>query len=223
MAIIIAGGMVLGFGYEFPAYVIHPKVHRPVLLAVHSAVFVSWFVVYCAQVLLIQVRKRRLHMTLGWLGAALALVMPPLGVATALVMRRFDILAFHSTQVANDLAFVATPLADMVIFTPCAWLGIALRKRPDYHRRLMYLATAAIAEAGFGRIPIPGAGTYFYLSNLPLYAAGMIHDKVTTGRVHAVYRWGVPLIVGVEFTSMVLWFAKPVWWVDLARHMTGLS
>ena len=223
VALLIAGFMVLGFGYELPKYVIRPNVQRPPILLLHSIVFLGWIILYLAQILLIQTHKIRLHRTLGWLGLALALIMPPLGIATALVMRHFNLTTFPSHDVPLDLAFLATPIADIIVFTPCAWIGIAMRKRPDYHRRLMYLATASIAEAGFGRLPIPGMGVWFYLGNLPIYFAGMIYDRVTIGHVHKVYLWMVPFIITVEAISMYLWLAHPAWWVATCRWLIGMN
>jgi hypothetical protein len=222
IALIIAASMVAGFYFDLSKYVIHPSVRFPGILAVHSAVFVAWMLVYLAQTLLIQTGRWRIHRKLGWTGLALAVVMPPLGIATAVIMRRFDLLTFHSQDLSRDLAFLATPLADIVAFTPCAWLGIAWRKRPDRHSRLMFLAIATVAETGFGRLPIPGATQWFYLSNIAFYAAAIIHDRVTLGRVHKVFVWAVPLIVLDEALAMYLWLDHPAWWLAICKWLTGI-
>lgn len=221
-ALVLAVSMVAGFYFDLSKYVIHPKVRFPAILGVHSAVFVAWMVLYLTQTVLIQARQVRLHRTLGGLGLVLALAMPPLGIATAIVMRRFDVVTFHSRDVSLDLAFLSTPLADIIAFTPCAWIGIALRKRRDYHARLMFLAIASVAETGFGRLPIPGATKWFFASNLAFYAAGMLHDRLTIGHVHKVYRIAVPLIVLDEAVAMVLWLAHPAWWLATCHWLTGV-
>lgn len=223
MALFIFLAMLGGFYGELPKYVLHPKVHFPGILAVHSLAFCSWMLLYLAQTVLVQARNIRLHRLLGWAGLGLAIIMPPLGIATAIVMRRFDILAFHSHNVPRDLAFLATPLADILAFTPCAWLGILWRKRPAYHRRLMFLAMASIAEAGFGRLPIPGASTWFFLSNLMLFGMAVLHDLWTSGRLHPVFVWGVPLILLDEGIAMYLWLAHPAWWLAICTSLTGIS
>ena len=219
MALIIAGLMVAGLSFDIPKYVLHPPVHRPFLLGIHSVVFVAWMVVYVVQNLLVHVRKVRLHRRLGWAGLALALMIPPLGIATAIVMRRFDLAVFPSADIPRDVGFLAAPFSDILAFTPCAWLGIAWRNRPDYHRRLMYLSTASIAEAGFGRLPIPGMATWFFIGNIILYAAAVVHDRRTIGRVHIVYRWGVPLLILNEVVAMYLWLIHPAWWLAACRWL----
>jgi hypothetical protein len=222
MALTIAGLMVAGLSYDVPSYVLHPKVHRPFLLVIHSAVFVAWMALYVVQNVLVYIRKVRLHRTLGWIGLVLVIIMPPLGIITALVMRRFDLSVFPSKDIARDLGFLAAPLSDMVAFTSCAWAGIHLRRRPDYHRRLMYLSTASIAEAGFGRLPIPGMATWFFLGNLLFYAAAVVHDRMTLGYVHKVYRWGVPLLVLNESVAMYLWLVHPAWWLATCDWLIAL-
>jgi hypothetical protein len=221
MALAIAASMVAGFYYELPKYVTHPAVRFPAILGVHAAVFSSWMVLYVVQTLFVRVRSVDLHRMLGWLGLALALIMPPLGVATAIVMRRFDLLAFHSQNMARDMAFLAAPLADIAAFTVFAWLGIARRARSDQHGRLMFLSMAAIADAGFSRLPLPGVTTWFFAGNLLLCGAAIVHDKLTTGSVHQVYRWGLPFLALDEGLAIYLWLAQPAWWVSLCRSLLG--
>jgi hypothetical protein len=201
--------MVLGFWFELPKYVTHRTLQFPAILSLHAVFFISWMLLYVAQTLLVQTNNVRLHKKLGWLGVALAAIIPPLGIATAIVMRRFDL---HSTTTA-----------DIVAFTPCAWLGILLRKRRDWHGRLMFLSIATVADTGFSRLPLPGANIWFFASNMAFYAARIAHDKLTLGRVHQVYRWGVPLIVGNELFAMYLWRVHPGWWVAVCRWLTGFG
>lgn len=219
----IAALMLVGFPFDAEHFVFHPVAPRPAILFWHALVATLWMVTYFTQALLIPAGKLAWHRRLGWLGAGLALAMPPLGIATALAMRRFDLAHFPSSDPARDLSFLAAPLADIVAFTPCAWLGIAMRKRPDWHRRLMYLSTAAIAEAGFGRIPIPGMANWFFLGNFVLYGLTIANDIRLDGRIHPVNRWAVPLIMADESIAMLLWFMHPAWWQATARTLLGLG
>jgi hypothetical protein len=223
ITLILAASIIFGFYFDLPKYVLHPTLSFPAILAVHSVVFVAWLFLYLAQTLLVQTRNVGLHRLLGWFGLGLALIMPPVGVATAIVMRRFDLLHIPSQDLPRDLAYLSAPLADLIAFTPCAWLGIALRKRPDYHSRLMFLSLASIADAGLGRIPIPGASKFFFLSNLAFFAAGIVHDRLTLGHVHKVLAWGVPLILLDEAFAFYLWQWHPQWWLAICGAVTGLN
>ena len=223
VALVLAASMVAGFYFELPKYVTHRTLQFPAILSVHALFFISWMLLYVAQTLLVQTNNVRLHKRLGWLGVGLAAIIPPLGIATAVIMRRFDLQTFPSHDVPLDLAFLSTTTADIVAFTPCAWLGIWLRKRRDWHSRLMFLSIATVADTGFSRLPLPGANIWFFASNMAFYAAGIAHDKLTLGRVHKVYRLGVPLIVANELFAMYLWRIHPDWWVAVCRWLTGFG
>jgi hypothetical protein len=147
IALILTGSMVVGFYFDLPKYVLHPAVHFPAILTVHSAVFVAWLFLYLTQTLLVQTGNVGLHRTLGLFGLALALIMPPLGIATAIVMRRFDLLHIPSQDVPRDLAFLAAPLADIVAFTQAdaakAGVMLELQVEPDI---VVRGASAALLE-----------------------------------------------------------------------------
>ena len=222
-ALAIAAVTLGGFGWEAPEYFIHPRLHRPAIMFVHGAVFAAWIVLYLVQTALVRTGDVRMHRRLGLFGVALMLVMPFLGVATELTMLRFNVVNHNSDDIPKDLAFFAGAMADLIAFTGCAWAGALLRSRRDYHSRLMFLSTAALADNGVGRLPISGAGTWFYLSNLVLFGAGIAHDLRTRGRVHVVYLTAVPLILVIEFAAMWLWLTQPAWWVAAVKAMVGLT
>jgi hypothetical protein len=95
IALILTASMIFEFYFDLPKYVLHPTVHFPAVLAVHSVIFVAWMFLYLVQTLLVQTRNVDLHRALGWFGLGLAVIMPPLGIVTAIIMRRFDLLHFR--------------------------------------------------------------------------------------------------------------------------------
>ena len=56
----------------------------PLFLQVHGAVFSSWIVLFLAQSLLVAAGRTAAHRSLGWAGAALAVVMGPVGAASGI-------------------------------------------------------------------------------------------------------------------------------------------
>lgn len=56
----------------------------PMLVHVHGLVMSAWFVVFAAQVWLVESHRVRLHRRLGLFGAALVVLIPILGIATAI-------------------------------------------------------------------------------------------------------------------------------------------
>ena len=87
----------------------------------------------------------------------------------------------------------------------------------------MFLSIATVADTGFSRLPLPGMNVWFFASNMAFYLAGIAHDRWTLGRVHAVFRWGVPLIVANELFAMYLWRIHPAWWVAVCSWLTGIG
>ena len=60
--------------------------------------------------------------------------MVPLGVVTAIVMARFDMVQLH---VPDADAFLSIPFYDMIAFGVCIGLAIYWRTKPELHRRLI--------------------------------------------------------------------------------------
>jgi len=89
------------------------------------------------------------HRFLGWFGAGLAAVMVPMGIAIAIIMTRFDAVVLH--QSGTD-AFLAIPLYGILAFGVIIALGIYWRRRPEFHRRLMFVATCGLMDAPLDRL-----------------------------------------------------------------------
>jgi hypothetical protein len=145
--------------------------------------------------------------------------MPFVGVATAIVMRRFEIVHEHSS-----LPFIAVPLWDMMSFTPLFALGAIWRKRPEHHRRLMFLATCMLLGAGLGRFPVPDAWFdfgWFYVAIDALILAAMGRDLVVHRRIHTVFVVALPLIMAGQVATWYLWRFPPGPWLAFCRGLVG--
>ena len=112
-----------------------------------------------------------------------------LGVSTAIIMGRFNMFELHQSHAES---FSMIPLFDMVCFGTTFGLAVTWRKKPEYHRRLMLVATCALTAASFGRLLPTG---YFYTGVDLLIALGAIRDLIVNGRVHRVYLYVLPLFI----------------------------
>jgi hypothetical protein len=98
----------------------------------------------------------------------------------------------------------------MLSFTPAFVLAAVWRKRPEFHRRLMLVATSALTAAAWGRMPALDHAEWFYVGVDGLVAIGAMRDLIVTGRVHVVYRFALPmLITGQLLLAWVRW--SPGW------------
>jgi len=141
MSLVMAGLVVWGFSRTVDASLFYAKPPRPLLLWMHGAAFSTWVLFFIAQSTLIRVRKVSVHRTLGWFGAGLATVIVVLGLTVAVVMTRFDMVVLHQRGVDS---FLSIPSWDMLVFGTCIALAILWRKKPDYHRRLAFVATCEL-------------------------------------------------------------------------------
>ena len=91
----------------------------------------------------------------------------------------------------------------MAVFGTCIALAILWRKKPDYHRRLVFVATCELMDAAIGRFDFWFNHSIFYAGLDLLIVAGMMRDVVVDGRIHKVYLYVLPgLIVKPELPAV---------------------
>lgn len=210
MSLLIAGVVVYGFSHTVDQNLIHPAVPRPLVLYVHAAIFSAWVILFIVQTALVRTRNVRLHRRLGWFGVGLGIAIPILGVWTAVTMARFNLRQFHSAHAEADLII---PLFDIAAFTVTFGLAVYWRRRPEFHRRLMLVASCGLTAAAFGRFPAdiipPG---FFYAGVDSLIVLGLLRDLIVDRRVHRVYLYALPaLLVGQSIVMYTNMLALPYW------------
>jgi len=186
---------------------------------VHAALFTSWVVLFVVQTTLVATRRVGVHRRLGVFGGILAAAMIVAGVVAGVYTARHG---GAPTGIA-PLAFLIVPLGDMAMFGPLVAAAILMRRDKEAHKRLMLLAYASLLPAPVARMRallIFGPLMSFALG-YAIAVAGAIYDRVSRGRVHRVYKWGVPLLfLSVPVRLIVMntsaWRAFAQFLVDLA-------
>jgi hypothetical protein len=209
MSLLMAGLVVWGFSHTVETNLFHANPPRPLLLWIHGAAFSTWIVFFILQSALVRVRKVKWHRFLGWFGAGLATVMVLLGCTIAVIMNRFDSGVLHEQGVQP---FLSIPFEDMIIFGTCVGLAIYWRKKPEYHRRLVFIATCQLMDAAIARFDFWYNHSIFYVGLDLLIVAGMMRDWVVDGRVHKVYLYALPPIIILQNLAIYVWKANPAWW-----------
>ena len=218
MSLLIAAIVVWGFSHSINDSLFHPAIPRPFLLWVHGAAFAGWVVFYIFQSVLVRTRNIKWHRFFGWFGAGLAAVMVVLGVAIAVIMGHFDKYQLH---IADSDAFLSIPLGDMVIFPACVGLAIYWRKRPEFHRRLLFLATCALLDAPLGRIDYIFDHSLLYVFPDAVIFLGILRDLFVNRRIHIVYRMALPSMVVFQGFIIYLWRGAPSWWLKIGQAILG--
>lgn len=213
MALVLAA-VSAGFASDFARYLTEQPA-PPLILHVHGAIYFAWLVLVVGQIWLVEKGDIRLHRTLGWATAGVAVVMVPMGLAAAFVDE-----ARRLGQPSSDPQFLALEFEEMIAFSAFTVAGVLLRKDPAAHKRLMILSAVAISDAGFGRIwsnwiklMPPGVLGWWvqYFWGIGLIVLAMIGwDLWRRRRVHpAVWAGAVLLAVG-ELATSALQFS-PGW------------
>ena len=188
---------------------------------VHTVVFSSWIVIYAVQNwLVVDGRNIALHRRLGWVGAGVAAVMVPLGIAATLMA-----IARGSINGVFPLGlFLALDVLHIVGFGALTFAAIRLRRKAGWHKRLMLcgtvLATAPALSRLFGLLSLGSFTPLAVIGALLLFvAAGIAFDLATRRRVHPAYWWGTGAVAVVELLVVPVGFSSPV--VTFATHLAG--
>lgn len=220
MSLAAAAIVVDGFGERLGARLLHPAIPLPRIIWFHAAVFSSWIVFFILQSALIRGRNIKLHRLIGWFGAGVAAIMFPLGVATAIVMAHFEVYRLHEH---GRYAFLAVPFFSIGSFAVCAALAIWWRKKPEFHRRLIFFATCAVLVAAFARVDHSILGIHrfqFFAADL-LIALGIGRDLLVNRRVHVVYKVALPVYIVAQLFVVYISRTGPEWWLHIAHAIVG--
>jgi len=219
MAIAMALVVFVGFA---PTYYLREQFNGPplnLLRMIHGAAFTGWIALLVTQTGLIAANRRDVHRKLGVAGAGLAVLMVILGTMLA-------IDALHrglSFPGVSPTAFFAVPIGDMAAFAAMVSLGVINRKRMDYHKRYMLLATTAIIDAAAARIRLDviqqgGVIPAFVIADLFILTM-VLYDLATRKRVHPATIWSGIIIIGSQ--ALRLWIGGTQAWHDLVTSLLG--
>ena len=214
MSLLILVLVTVMFSRTVPARLLHPKIAPPYIVWVHGFVFYGWVLFFILQSALVRIHKTRWHRTIGWFGFALGIAVVGLGVSTTIAMHRFDFLTLH--QGRDAIISTSIPLWDMVCFSVVFSLAILWRKKLEYHRRLMLIASCTLTAAAWGRFPesvLPGF--WFYAGVDLLILMGAARDLIVSRRIHPVYRIALPLFVAGQIVLSQITYTG--WWMRVAK------
>lgn len=192
---------------------------RPVanaLVHAHGLVMTLWVAYFVAQVALIRTRNVKLHMTMGMVGIALAIIVVVVGMATAVDAQ---LVRGAAPPGVNPHGFFLLPVSDMTLFVVFFAGAIYYRKRPAEHKSLMLLTAIAFLPAALFRIPVvPPEHANLWAFGVPaLMAIACLgwHSR-KHGKINRVFVAGVSLIVAAVPLRMIImesnaWLSFVAW------------
>jgi hypothetical protein len=214
MSVLLLLMIIVGFWPSYYGPLTRGATQAPWILHVHGAIYIGWMFLLVAQAVLAARGKIRQHRSVGNYGIALGVAVFVMGLIVSFVA---PVMTFNAgTRTLDEAAgFLLIPLGDMVLFGGLFFPAIAYRSKPEIHKRLMVLATVAIAFAAIFRMQAIGvplsAGLTLWFA-LPV--CGMIYDLRKTGRIHPVYWLG---LAGMIVAALRIPFSASETWLALAR------
>ena len=211
---------------------------RP-LVTIHGIIFSSWMLFFVLQTWLVASGRTANHRAAGLFGISLASVMAVFGIIAAIERAR-DAAGVGALDAG--LAFIIGPIWHITFFAVMVALAVVNIRRPDWHRRLMLVATISMLDAPLARLffyfvkfhrhmPVPVGlpphppvlnGIMPWEIAVDLYLlVPILYDWRTRGRPHPAYLLGGGAVVLLELleapiSHTMAWHGIAGWIVSLA-------
>ncbi len=202
------GVALAGFFLTYSLPMIRGTFAGPGWSHIHGALLLGWLVLTISQVHLANGRLQ-FHRRLGWVALLLALGVAASTVAIGVEATRRDLALGIDIGMAGN---VTAP----VVFCAVVAAAIACRKTPQWHKRLILIATVVMVWPAWFRwrhfmpwVPRPDFTLGVVATDLILVGA-MVRDRLRFGAVHPAYLWvGLPVIAWQTAETMA--FGTPTW------------
>lgn len=189
--------IALGFGVTYVVPMARRTFSAPWFVHLHGGSALAWIALFIAQAALIRGRRTPIHRRLGVVALPLAVLVWGSGIATAVWAAARD-LAKLGTAVGTNVGGTITGLTLFLLLVIAA---VATRRQPDWHKRLVMLATIQVLWPAFFRlrhllpgVPYPDISFALVLAYLPILVAAL-RDHWRCGKIHPVWLWIGPALV----------------------------
>ncbi len=219
MAIAMLLTVLVGFAPTFYLRSAFGAAPSTPLVQLHGILFSTWMLLFLIQTVLVAQGKTAVHRRLGIGGAMLAVALLVVGVMTAIASAKRG----HAPPGEDPLRFLAIPLTTIGVFAATLGAAINLRRRSDFHKRLMLVATIGIMTPAIARMLLhsgmgAAAPPVALLLTDAFFLPCLIVDRLRYGRIHPAYLWGIGLLM-VSQVGRVLAMQTDVW-MSIATWLT---
>jgi uncharacterized membrane protein HdeD (DUF308 family) len=180
-------------------------------------------VLFVAQAGLISARRVDWHRRLGLVGIVIAILVVILGSTTTFNAAAREV-GRHSDEASARVAVLCLELVQMALFAGLVTAAIAMRRRADFHKRLMLLATACMMPSAFSRIPlnltfmVSNFMSILILFNLCVIVPALI-DTLRNRRVHPAFGWGGLIVIGALNLAYPIAVSRP--WLRIGTWLVS--
>jgi hypothetical protein len=165
----------------------------------------GWTAIYLVQNTLASRGSMALHRRLGWVAA----VWMPLMVVSGIYITATNVSEGRVPPFFEPAYFLVLNPMHILTVAGLVMAALLLRRRTQWHRRLMFCSMALLLAPAFGRLLpapllVPYVGIAVVIPGLALMAAGAIRDFRKEGRVHPAWWWGMGTTVAVVILIQVI-------------------
>lgn len=219
-AVALAALTVIGFTRTYYLRFLTDLPPMMALVHVHGILCTAWLVLHFGQARLVAARHVKLHTRMGiftaLIGVAIVVTGAMLSIDTALLGR--------APPGRDPLQFLSVSLGSTVMFGLFLTAALVLRRRSEWHKRLMLLTTMVFLLPAIGRLDryvveygIPRGVLPFIVTAAFLVWACM-NDLRKRGHVHPAYSvGGSVLLAAIPFR---IWLGTNDFWMPFARWVT---
>lgn len=198
--------VALGFGVTYVIPMARRTFSAPWFVHLHGASALSWVLLFIGQASLVRGQRTPMHRRLGRIAIPVALTVWGSGIATAVWATRRDVAA-QGTAATSSLAGTVTGLSLYLLLVLAA---MAARRRPDWHKRLVLLATIQVLWPAFFRlrhllpgVPYPEISFALVMAYSPILVAAA-RDQWRYGKIHPVWLFLGPALVLEQSLEVVI-------------------
>ena len=204
--------LLLIFWAFAPSYFLREVYHRPApppFIIVHGAMMTGWVLLLNVQAMLASLGRFSWHMKLGYVGLIYAALLVPIGCIAVTISAAREVHG-HTSFMLPELNVFGISLMQMFLFG--GWVGAAgvFRLRPDYHKRLIVLATLSVLPNAIVRLSFNVPTFSFLQTNLDILNAWAVFslavvtiDAARMRRLHPVFALGGLLTAAALYS---IWF-----------------
>jgi len=222
-----------GFTPSYWARLASGGFHPPPIMHIHGALLFAWSAFYLAQTAWVASGRTPMHRAWGLAGIALFTL-----VLCSIVILKITILRLDEARGLGEASrrFSAVAICALPMMIGMFGLAIANVKRPDIHKRLMYVLMAGMTVPAIGRVflallahtgALDGGPSPSFVALPPaivaelFIVAAVVHDWRAGRRLHPAYLYGGLTLLLVTGFSVLISYTS--WWLGIAAYLEGLA
>jgi hypothetical protein len=187
----------------------------PASLHLHGIIMSAWCLLFAVQSFLIATHRVGVHRRLGIVGAVMAVLVVLAGAHATFEATAREV---HDHVVGKFHFLFGLNLANLAVFAVLVAAALRLRTRPDFHKRLMLLATVTMLAPAVARIVL--LFTHAPLAQILAFdgciLACVALDTDLHRRLHPAMGWGAVLVLGCF--HLIYWALATAWWLPFVAR-----